>query len=195
MINYKRTFLLMLSGVQLKDLHGDEIFDDRFLEAGNMQQDFVADVYGDDKISSGLTSNYDNSKNFDNIPKKFISLEKWPSSTNLKCWECCSYFTSSPTFIPKTMHEEAYGVVAYDIEGNFCTWNCAAKFARAKYPKTHLKYKEYMIYIYKLVTGKSIIDIDDPPCRTSINEYCGPDGISVEQFEELKKNCLKMTME
>lgn len=195
MMNYKRTFLLMLRDVKLKDIHGDEIFDDRFLEAGTVPQDFAADVYGDDKISSGNTCNYEDSKNFDNIPKKFTTLDKWPTSTNLRCWECCMFFTTAPTFIPKMMHEEAYGVIAYDVEGNFCTWNCAAKFARAKYPKNYLRYKEYMIYIYKLITGKSIIDIEDPPSRTSINEYCGSDGYTVENFEELKKACLKMTPE
>lgn len=178
-----RTFLLMLSGVHLSDISGDEMFDNLFMEQM---------VVGATRQFEENCEEYDEIKNLDCIPKKFSTLKKWPTSTNLRCWECGMHFSGRPAFIPKTIHEESYGALVYDVEGNFCTFNCAAKFSREKYPQTHLKYKEYMIFIYNRETKKNIINIKDPPQRTLMCDYCGPQGISEEKFEELKKeNALK----
>ena len=96
---------------------------------------------------------------FDEIPSVFTSLDLWPPSTNLKCWSCDCTFDGMPKFAP-TYVREADTDSGYEIgvEGNFCTFNCAAlhidtMYPPQAYPDKHWKMRDQLCLVYRIFTG------------------------------------------
>ena len=55
-------------------------------------------------------------------------LTEWPrSSGGVSCWYCCHPFEWVPAFLPIEVDTEKG---QYTFMGNFCSWNCVARYAR-----------------------------------------------------------------
>lgn len=120
--------------------------------------------------------------NYDEIPVKFYSIEKWPKSTNLLCWICDEIPSSYPKFLPKNPEKnQEYGDIC-DVEGNFCSWNCATTYMEQNYPKEqHWDYYELITLFASKWTGKKYRYIAADP-KTRMRQYCGKSGITRKEW-------------
>lgn len=126
-------------------------------------------------------------KNYDEIPTRFTSVEKWPKSTNLKCWICDRRFGSYPKFIP-TCPEKVFKNGKYDEEcvpyGNFCEWDCAAAHTDAFIaPDQRADTHELLRRYEEKFTGVRKLKIPAAISKTEMKKYCGPRGLTDEQFD------------
>lgn len=163
---YRRPNILFLRGVYIDDLKSqDEIFDRKFTSA---------EVQPVNKII------------YQSIPEHFTTMQQWPRSTNLKCWECDCSFTSTPVFVPTDMYRNRKGELMFDTHGNFCTFNCAQKYIEEKFrnePSKHDKDK-FLKILHGIFTGKKTDRIVPAPDKTLMQQYRGDGGISYKEFRD-----------
>ena len=57
---------------------------------------------------------------------------KWPTSTNLLCYNCCNPFEGVPVPIP-TLYDDKRNI--YFCHGNFCSWQCSKAYNINEMPK------------------------------------------------------------
>jgi len=130
---------------------------------------------------------------YDSIPSKFTGIDAWPKNTNLKCWECSLVPTGFPKFIPVNLGKTAAGTEQCDPHGNFCEWNCVIKYILKEFPHDQQWDALQAVYLYEgIITGKHKKKIQPAPPKTQLKEYCGPNGMTVQQYrnsiEELNKH-------
>jgi hypothetical protein len=110
---------------------------------------------------------------YDKIPSTFISLDTWPKSNNLDCWNCSRQFETIPIFVPKTI--EPFGGVndiRMSVLGNFCHWGCATAWVTIRMTGEELKNTMDMLkYEYEIFTGKK-----------AYNFQCSPDVYDQPRF-------------
>lgn len=142
-------------------------------------RDFVVTLF-EDQPRTERTSEI----SYSEIPKKFTSVESWPKSTNLLCWECDLLPESYPKFVP--MNPEIIdGVRLCDVHGNFCEWNCVIAYIQKKFPTCqHKDLKESACIFESLFTGKRRLVIMESPAKTKMKAYCGKSGITPKQWRE-----------
>ena len=114
---------------------------------------------------------------YDEIPKRFISKEKWINNTNLKCWSCDCNFHNVPVFVPASLErsdnvEQLCG--SMDVMGNFCSWNCAAQYINLHFTGSEKWEKhELLKLLHKIFTGSSIDEIVPSLPKTLMKQYGG----------------------
>ncbi len=126
---------------------------------------------------------------YSSIPKKFTSVEDWPKMTNLHCWNCDRTFSSYPKFIPKnpeTIYINGKLETHWDPEGNFCEWNCVIDWIRSRLPQNRQWDAEQdTCTVAGKFSHKKIVRIMPSPQKTMMKHYCGENGISEKQYQEL----------
>lgn len=122
---------------------------------------------------------------YDEIPKKFVSVDTWPTHTNLLCWSCSQKFTSYPKFIPLHPEIDKNGRDICDIIGNFCEWNCAARYIQEVMPEVQRwDLNRFLARFECKFTKRRREIIYAAPPKTILKEYCGNKGITPEQWRE-----------
>jgi hypothetical protein len=122
------------------------------------------------------------------IPPVFTSVDKWPLSTNLRCWSCSFTFDGPPRFVP-THYRPARTTGKFDIgvEGNFCCWNCAALYIDERYSSQanaviHWRMRSRLCLVYRLFTKTKVTHIKPALSKTELKEYGGK--LSKDEFWE-----------
>ncbi len=168
----KSSNIMVLKGVIMNNCDFDNIFDDKFMEDVQRAKQPIKTIYND-------------------IPRIFKDLEQWPKSSNLKCWECSENFYTQPLFLPLNMRTTGVSEDEHEFEthGNFCSWGCLIKYVEEQYKKDKLKELIDLIkIIYRKFTGNIPIKINPAPSKTLMKQYCGNDGLSLEEFKERVNN-------
>lgn len=164
--SYRRANILFLKGVYLDNLkNADDIFDRKF--TGQEAAPASRIIY-------------------QSLPEQFTTLEAWPKSTNLKCWECDCTFSTVPVPCAVDMYHNKNGQTVYDVYGNFCTFNCAQKHINEKFKGDATKYDKdrFLRALYKIFTGKKIDHIVSSPDKTRMQQYCGERGWTYREFRD-----------
>lgn len=120
------------------------------------------------------------------IPSQFKSLDNWPRSTNLKCWQCDCTFATMPWFIPCDMYRDRDGVLTMDTFGVFCTPNCAQahidiyfKGDPSQFDKTR-----YLRILVSKITGNNVSGIVPSPPKTKMEQYRGAGGLTYREYRD-----------
>lgn len=131
------------------------------------------------------TINYQISSVYDVIPPRFTTVEIWPKSTNLRCWNCDLQFTGYPKFVPMNPEYGANRSEIYEVRGNFCEWNCAVRYVMEKIPPYQQSDLNRLICVVsQKFTGRATQKIMPAPDKTRMHAYCGDHGISPAQYRE-----------
>lgn len=156
----------------------------------------VEGVYLDDIVKHANRTLNNNNDSYIDIsmnapPNFFVSVEEWPKTTRLLCWECCEKCDSYPCFIPSCPTAWKGEGVKYKTMGVFCSWNCAMKHAHISFGETKMWEIEKHIYdiamMFDLSEGNNmkIKKIILPsPDKTIMKKYCGNGGLSIEEYKE-----------
>jgi len=143
---------------------------------------FLKDIKKNDKP---ITQSIVNLPIYDSIPSIYNGLERWPISTNLRCWECSLQFDNRPCFIP-TNPRRIGKTDTYDVYGNFCKWQCAIKYAKSNISPNNLWFTiKYIGLLCKSWYNINITDIPDATDKIELAEYCGPHGMDKDSFKKL----------
>ena len=169
----RRPNIFRLRGITLKDFTSiEDVFDAKLLETAE-------------------TETFLDPPPFDKIPAVFTRLEDWPLSTNLRCWSCVFSFDGPPCFIP-TYLRPGETSVEIGVLGNFCTFNCAARYIDDTFPpqafaQKHWQMRDNLCYAYFRFTGLAdVTHIKPAPPKTELLEFGG--GLSEEEFwNQLRK--------
>jgi hypothetical protein len=126
---------------------------------------------------------------YSSIPKKYVQPKDWPKMTDIKCWNCDRNFNKYPKFIPiNPQFEFVSGVqiVTWEPHGNFCEWNCAVAYLEKEFSKDLIKnIKDSLFKIASEFSGKKILTIIPSPSKTIMKQYCGNNGITERQYQDL----------
>lgn len=170
----RQPLVLHLAGITLADyVPIEDVFDEKVLERAEKEE----------VLPEPLP--------FDKIPPVFTSLEEWPLSTNLRCWACPFTFDGPPRFAPPYIRPGEDGRTEVGVEGNFCTFNCAANYIDVTYPpqaypEKHWRMRDNLCHVYFMFTGQRVLHIEAAPPKIDLQEYGG--DLSEEQFwERLRK--------
>jgi hypothetical protein len=120
---------------------------------------------------------------------KFLSSEKWPSKTNLHCWNCDFTFDNDSIFVPIYIKECITGGLEFGIKGNMCSFNCVMSYILDKTgPGTaeRWKYINNLKILYFIKNGIHVSDIKPAPDKFNLIKYGGTWTNEVF-LEELKK--------
>lgn len=111
----------------------------------------------------------------DKIPRVFTGLDKWPTSTNLKCHECCMNHDMVPIFVP-TYIVELHGEIEIGVKGSYCTFNCAELWIEKTYasqPEMLWRAQDNLRTLYFIFTGRRISRIAPAIDKTELKIYGG----------------------
>jgi len=164
--SYRRPNILFLRGVCVDDLKSnDSIFDRKFTTDAAQPTPRVL---------------------YQSLPEHFTTMESWPKSTNLKCWQCDCQFSNPPVFMPSDMYRGRKGEIVFDTHGCFCTFNCAQGYIDEKYrgDPTIFDKEKYLKTLYQVYTGKKIVKIVASPPKTKMQQYSGERGVSYKEYRE-----------
>ena len=154
---------------------------------GVMLKDYVPieDVADSNLLDPGATAAAGSSDEpLDKIPAVFTGLEDWPSSTNLRCWECGFSFSSPPRFVPTFVREAAGSGLEVGVQGNMCSFGCAELWIETSTaPGDRWRAQDSLCVLFFLFTGRRTVRIVPSPRRTRLCEYGGT--LSTEAFRRL----------
>jgi hypothetical protein len=131
------------------------------------------------------------------LPTQFVSPEQWPKHSDLACWNCALTFKTYPKFIPtEPSNYSTWGsrpIYKYVPLGNFCSWECAARYINVEVsPEMRKDYYEMLCDVRTMFTPSTANDtksssqisiIAQAPSKTIMTRYRGDlTGISEEQY-------------
>jgi hypothetical protein len=102
----------------------------------------------------------------------------YPKHTDIWCWWCCHPFDERPCFIP-TKYDPRRN--RYQIQGNFCSWNCAKAYLINDSTVVNTISVHYFTSMVKKITGK-FGNIKIAPPRQSLKCFGGT--LSIESFRQ-----------
>jgi hypothetical protein len=156
-----RPNILHLGGITLNDFVPiEDVFDEKVLEV----------VDKSDQGSEPLP--------FEKIPAVFTSVGEWPFSTNLRCWSCTFTFDGPPCFVPTSVSTGSDDRVEVGVEGNFCTFSCAARYIDDTYPPQayaakHWRMRDNLCLVYFYFKGHRVRHIKPAPRKTELISFGG----------------------
>lgn len=118
------------------------------------------------------------------IPKRFTSVETWPTFSNLLCWNCSLLPLSYPRFVPLNPEKDKDDKDVCDTHGNFCEWNCVVRYTIKEFPDQKWDILEAICLFESKFSGKRKKKIMPAPSKTKMAAYCGKDGLSPKQWRE-----------
>ncbi|GFR88325.1 BA71V-B175L protein [Elysia marginata] len=156
-----RPNILHLGGVTLRDFVPiEDVFDEKVLEVVEL---------------SGQAAK---PPPFEKIPAVFSSVKEWPLFTNLRCWSCAFTFDTPPCFVPTSVRAKSDDRVEIGVEGNFCTFNCAARYIDDMYPPQafaakHWRMRDNLCLVYYYFKGLRVHHIEPAPRKTELIGFGG----------------------
>ena len=137
-----------------------------------------------------------NNRNLNNNNKKIHLIlstfknKKWPNKSPYACWNCTEYFTNPPIGIPSIAQTQSTNYQdTYYLEGNFCSFNCAARHLFDTTPTSNNQLwtiNEIMNCMYnELCDSDMFVKIKLAPERTCLKKFGG-----ILTLEEYRKNFL-----
>lgn len=170
--------ILFLRGVFAGDLDSDDtMFDNRFMSGA--PDDMTIDPFINciEHTGTELAS----------IPTTFTTWQQWIKSTNLRCWNCDRGFKNPPIFVVDDV-SYADGNRIITPHGNFCSDNCAQAYIDVTYRGVaHDDKTRYQVMLARERTGKNIAMIKPSIPKTCMKAYCGPNGITPDEYEKRLK--------
>jgi hypothetical protein len=104
------------------------------------------------------------------MPETYNNHEDWIKVTRIKCWNCTLNFENTPITIPKNIQENG----DMEIEGIFCSFNCAVRYINDYYHGNKLsKFYNNLLYLYFKFNKKYAVKIHKSPQRYVLKEYGG----------------------
>ncbi len=120
---------------------------------------------------------------YDEIPKHFTAVDKWPLTTNLKCWSCDLLPPGYPKFIPLNPEKGPENTDICDVYGNFCEWNCAVDYVCRWFPvNQQWDLLEAICLFESKFSGRRKEKIIPAPPKTKMAMYCGSNGMTPEEW-------------
>ena len=164
-MDFKEPNILFLRGINIDDI----------LE--------IEDLYHKELLNNIKTNNNEVNIIYDKLPSQFISLDKWKTKTNLRCWYCTLKFKNTPWFIINNINYTITGNI-YDISGNFCSIGCLQGHININYNmREHFDIYNYVKKLYKIFYNKKIHEILQSPNKYNLKIYGG----TMEIFEYQKE--------
>jgi hypothetical protein len=133
-------------------------------------------------------------KIYDKLPIIFTGLGSWPTHTNLLCWNCTLPVLARPWFEPQSINPVSKGNVGdyidsskldksgiikndykINVKGCFCTHNCVMRYIMnySKSMSERIDKKFMLLFLYEIMTGIKISNIDPAPHHTELLQYGG----------------------
>jgi hypothetical protein len=119
----------------------------------------------------------------------FTNSNKWPLKTDLCCWWCTCQFDTIPISCPYYR----MGEHSYKVRGVFCSPSCAKAWVIDVYSKFSKQDLMLEDMIFKMKNGidtpkkKGFNHITPAPSRELLKKFCGPQGLSIEEFRSLSE--------
>ena len=134
------------------------------------------------KIKVNSCSNNQSSKNSMIQFKEANNRNKWPETTEIKCWWCCSGFNNVPCCLPLKKKEEHYVVI-----GCFCSPECAASWNFYDYGDNKI-WESYSLLnlLYRKTFENNIVNIKLAPPRQCLKMFGGT--LSIDEFRKSNLN-------
>ena len=145
-----------------------------------------------------------NAKLFDKIPMIFTSLEHWPKTTNLLCWNCRRSIKGRPWFEPQSidpMHKGKAGefiaskdlnrsgkindTFCINVKGCFCSPNCVMRHIHtfSKDLADRINKISMLLFVYEIFNGKRVSDIRSAPLVTEMVQYGG--NMTEQEYQKI----------
>jgi len=111
------------------------------------------------------------------LPSTFISVDAWPTSTNLLCWGHSMPFTTMPLFIPgpiePTIRED--NMFSVGVQGVFCSFACMACYVQTHdYSATErIEIMTKLNWLHRRLFGCNMPNVSIPPPHV-MQQYGGP---------------------
>lgn len=119
------------------------------------------------------------------LPKYFESIQQWPTTSNLHCWECGQIPTSYPRFIPTSKYKTDLGTILYCVRGVFHDWCCAAAHVLIRYEHEAAEYLEMMCEVEAMFSGRRRVNMVASVSKFILRHYAGDaNGVTFEQWNE-----------
>ncbi len=99
---------------------------------------------------------------------------EWKKSTTASCWTCCHPFTNTPIGMP--VHLNKNGV--FRTNGIFCGFACMITYAKNR--KVYSTIRHLIVYMYKVLTGKTSGSLQPSPPVECLEMFGG--NMSIEEF-------------
>ena len=159
-------------------------YEDKNIFYDNKGNETMECQYEENNFKIKMSNNINSSQSSKNTMLQFKEANvrnKWPESTNIYCWWCCSPFTNVPCALPLRKKNEEY-----IVSGCFCSPECAAAWnfdnsdSEERWERNSL-----LNVIYKKVFENKNINIKPAPPRQSLKIFGG--NLTIEEFR--KNNC------
>ena len=152
----------------------------------------IEDQFNDMLLQDVLISDYKVETNvkYDTIYPIFESMELWPKSNNIRCWNCDFTFTSIPIFVPMSIKPNG-DIWNISVLGNFCSFNCTCRYI---IDFLHEDLLNNLIKLYYIFYNKKVYKIEPTQRRYIMIKYGG--YMSDEQYiSQIKRLSLKIQQE
>jgi len=147
---------------------------------------FIPGIYLKDLNKTELIKEIKTEIKYNDIPKYFYSVNKWPKKSNLHCWYCDNIPTSYPSFIPINPKKEIIDLVeendTCEVYGHFDSWRCAVKWVNIEMPKEQRWDLLKSIHLFAKKFDPSINIIIEAVSKVEQKKYIGDDGISENEY-------------
>lgn len=160
----KKSYIIFLKGVSASIPEGiEDKFDEQLLE--NTSESEISSI------------------EYDRLFNYLSSIDKWPKTTNLSCWNCTFTFTDIPISIPVILQKDTENNYTFFTRGNFCSFCCATRYLCDNLDKTYLN---NLYHLFKLFYKKETKYLIPASSRLCMNKYGG--RLSEDEFmKEIKK--------
>jgi len=175
----KRSFILLIIGVNINNVRE---------ECARKKENKRTRKCTTHSMVSSVKSIIEYAK-YEQIPTTFIDANTFVKQTNLLCWHCGLSFNCAPRFVALDFHRfiNSAGVESREwiIEGNFCSWACAAAYIDVTYSDSKKwALQQNLALIRSQIDSVPVLPIQCAPARISMRAYCGGIGISQQEFEQ-----------
>ena len=172
---------MLIFDVKIEDVR-KALEDSKLVPAANAQQLQSAETSQRPKVSLSSLIDF---ASFSPIPRVFKDAATHPKNTNLLCWHCGRSFSQAPRFMAlESYHNETQ--LEWAIDGNFCTWACAAKYITIHFeePK-RWSLLQNLAVVRAQCDGGKIRLVKPAPDRSAICLYSGSAGMTQEEFIDI----------
>jgi len=171
------------SNDNIKNIFEDNIVNDKIInDKVDIKPEYSSnvDIPIDSKYEDDCKNNRIIKKNLKNIMYEFINGnndKKWPESTNIHCWWCCSSFNDIPCALP-----EYYKKEKFYVSGCFCSFNCCASYNFSRNDDAMWERYSLLNLMYKKLYNKNFVKINLAPPKETLKIFGG--FLSIEEFRE-----------
>jgi hypothetical protein len=109
------------------------------------------------------------------------AFDPWPSHTDLRCWYCTHPFDNTPFPLPWSYNPKQG---KWRVRGLFCGPSCSKAYALERDIAAKCSVMVWINEIARKFYGYTFKSADIPvaPRRELLREYCGPKGLTIQQY-------------